>query len=200
LVLVVVFNVGYSQIILDSTDPGEDHINRLATIDTFRFSYINANPKAKKLMKEDFFWDPIAETGPFGSDDGSDAAYGFRKWIASNKGADPLIYLRHLIIVWGYPYFDLVELDAAKINEYMKADKNMGASYLLGQDNAIIGTAFAQLSLEGQVTPDLKRLTVTAIQRELLPLLIDRWNVEYRKTRRTQLNKMLDVIRKCDSE
>jgi len=75
----------------------------------------------------------------------------------------------------------------------------MGATYLLDQDNAIIGTAFAQLVLEGHIAPDLKKLTVTAIQRELLPMLINRWEPSYRETRRTQLLKMLRVIRKSES-
>jgi len=52
----------------------------------FEFSLATAHPNAKVLMKEDFYWSPIDESGPFGSDAGSDAAYGFQKW---RKGHPP---------------------------------------------------------------------------------------------------------------
>jgi uncharacterized protein YfeS len=238
LILIIACSTVNGQIKSESANPGEIGMDTTGLNERFQFTFKAANPKAKKLMKEDFFWDPTAETAPFGSDEGSDAAYGFREWRASNKGAYPLIYLRELIIRWGYPYFDLYEMDTTKIKAFMKTDaqvddsdmsvlkqnfrsirvdttrqisdseineavksamKNMGASYLLGQDNAVIGTAFAQLVLEGYVAPDLKKLTIIAIQRELLPILINRYEVAYQKTRRAQLTKMLEVIRKCDS-
>ena len=92
------------------------------------------------------------------------------------------------------------QISDSEIDEAVKSSmKNMGATYLLGQDNAVIGTAFAQLVLEGQVDPELKKLTIAVIQRELLPMLINRYEPAYQKTRRAQLSKMLDVIRKCDS-
>jgi len=42
-------------------------------------------------MKEDFYWSPIDESGPFGSDAGSDAAYGFQKWRKSHPTTSPSI-------------------------------------------------------------------------------------------------------------
>ena len=236
IMLMAACNIGDGQ--TKSANPGEVGMDSAGLRQRFQFSHKTANPKAKKLMKEDFFWSPIEETAPFGSDDGSDAAYGFRDWRTSNKNTDPLVYIRELIMRWGFPYFDLYEMDTTKINAYMKTDahaddsdmsvlkqnfrsirvdttrqisdseineavksamKNMGATYLLGQDNAVIGTAFAQLVLEGRVEPDLKKLSIVAIQRELLPMLINRYEPAYQKTRRAQLTKMLEVIRKCDS-
>jgi uncharacterized protein YfeS len=207
------------------------------TGERFEFSFKNANPKAKKLMREPFLWSPIEESAPFGSDDGSDAAYGFREWRESHKNADPLIYLKELVKRWDYPYFDWNEMDTEKIKAYlavkfpmnhaepavlkrdlmsMTGDSlkgtsdsaivqilessrgNMGLHYLEGQDDAIIATAFAQLALEGWIAQDLKMLASTAIQRELLPVLINRWDLPYRKTRKAQLLKMLEVVRKCE--
>jgi uncharacterized protein YfeS len=204
----------------------------------FEFSFKTANPKAKKLMRVSFLWSPIEESAPFGNDDGSDAAYGFRGWRESHKNADPLIYLKELVKRWDYPYFDWNEMDTEKIKSYIDRDvptdrsdtvflkkdhidiskdstpqmtdsvvkmvvksamTNGNLYFLLGQDNAIIGTAFAQLALEGWIAQDLKSLTVTTIKRELLPVLINRWERPYRETRKVQLLKMLEVIRKSDS-
>ncbi len=34
---------------------------------------------AKRLMNEEFSWNPINETAPFGNDDGADACAGFKE-------------------------------------------------------------------------------------------------------------------------
>jgi uncharacterized protein YfeS len=206
------------------------------TKDNFEYSLKSAHPQAQALMKDEFYWSPIEETGPFGSDDGWDAAYGFRQWRLTNKTASPVSYLNELIARWQYPYFDYNEMDTTKIKEYItkkegldeetikqriktlkdisknspdtsiKLDDNqlrevvisssnsMGSVYLLGQDNAIIGTGFAQFVLEGRIDNDIKGLTITAIKRQLLPLLINRYDNNYRDKRKDQLTKMLEVV------
>jgi uncharacterized protein YfeS len=73
----------------------------------------------------------------------------------------------------------------------------MNGIYLLGQDNAIIGVGFAQFVLEGHIENDIKDLTTTAIKRQLLPLLINRYDEDYRGKRKEQLNKMLEVVKKA---
>ena len=207
----------------------------------FEYTFKFAHPKAQALMTDEFYWSPIEETAPFGSDDGSDAAYGFRQWRLANKTVSPLNYLKETIEKWQYPFFDYNEMDTAKINEYinkngnldetaiqqqiqalkeinknspdtlMKLDdpqlreviisssNNMGGMYLLGQDNAIIGTGFAQFVLEGRIDNDIKSLTIAALKRQLLPLLINRYDQSYRNKRKQQLKKMLEVINKATS-
>lgn len=211
------------------------------TMDNFEYTFKSAHPKAQALMTDEFYWSPIEETAPFGSDDGSDAAYGFRQWRLVNKTESPVSYLKDLIERWQYPYFDYNEMDTAKIKEYitkkanldeatiqqqtqtlkdinknspdisMKLDDNqlreviisssnsMGGMYLLGQDNAIIGTGFAQFVLEGRIDNDIKSLAITAIKRQLLPLLINLYDDNYRDKRKQQLTKMLEVINKATS-
>jgi uncharacterized protein YfeS len=210
-------------------------------MDNFEYTFKSAHPKAQALMTEEFYWSPIEETAPFGSDDGSDAAYGFRQWRLTNKTASPVSYLKETIERWQYPFFDYNEMDTTKINEYinkkanldeatiqqqiqtlkeinknspdtsMKLDdaqlreviisssNSMGGMYLLGQDNAIIGTGFAQFVLEGRIDNDIKDLTITALKRQLLPLLINRYDESYRDKRKQQLAKMLEVIKKATS-
>ena len=212
------------------------------TMDNFDYTLKSSHPKAQALMTDKFFWSPIEETAPFGSDDGFDAAYGFRQWRFVNKTASPISYLKDLIERWQYPYFDYNEMDITKITEYItrkanldetkiqqqiqtlkdinensadtssrKLDDNelrdvvisssnrMGGSFLLGQDNAIIGIGFAQFVLEGRIDKDIKNLTITAIKRQLLPVLINRYDDNYRDIRKQQLTKMLEVINKAGS-
>jgi uncharacterized protein YfeS len=219
----------YDSINWQKTTP--NHI--IKSVDRFEYSFNNANPKAKILMKEEFFWSPIEETAPFGSDDGSDAAYGFYDWRISNRNTDPIVYLKELIARWNYPNFDWNELDTNKIKTYLETDavldktkvrsmkkslkemskkageemddikieesikassRGMGRFYLLGLDNAIIGTGFAQLAIEGHVDDSLKQITIIAINRQLLPILISKYDEKYRKIRTDQLTKMLHSI------
>jgi len=195
----------------------------------------HAHPKAKRLMKDDFFWSPIDEAGPFGSDSGSDAAEGFNQWRKKNQSAAPVQYLNDLLISWGFPLFDWNELDPAKIQEYiqlkaniddmaqhighlkealanspaeldndvtdqtlqdliLKSAEGMGGVYLLQIDNAIIGTGFAQFVIEGKLDDTLQYLTYTALKRQLLPILIDRYHEANKETREQVLRKMLHVI------
>lgn len=211
-------------------------------MDNFQFTFESAHPNAQALMKDEFYFSPVAETGPFGSDDGWDAAYSFRQWRFSNKSTSPVVFLKNLIAGWQYPYFDYNEMDTSKIlayidqkkelseaeiqkqisilkevnknspdTSYLKLDdqqlrevilsssQGMNNIFLLGQDNAIIGIGFAQFVLEGRIDRDIKGLTLTAIQRQLLPILINRYDNDYREIRRQQLLKMLEVINKVGS-
>lgn len=85
----------------------------------FEFSPNTAHPNAKALMKEDFFWSPIDETGPFGSDAGSDAAYGFYQWRKGHSSSSPITYLQQLITSWHFPEIAWDEMDTLKIKKYM---------------------------------------------------------------------------------
>lgn len=223
----------------NSTTAAKQKDNSMRNVE---FTFKSAHPKAKALMTDEFYFSPIEETAPFGSDDGWDAAIGFKEWRRSNKTTSPVVYLKNLIAGWQYPFFDYNEMDTAKIKEYiyqkktlseadiqqqintlkeinkksagtsgMKLDdtqlreiilsssQEMNGIYLLGQDNAIIGIGFAQFVLEGHIDQDIKDLTITAIKRQLLPLLINRYDDNYRDKRKQQLTKMLEVVNKANS-
>ena len=94
-------------------------------MDNFEYTFKSANPKAQALMTDEFYWSPIEETAPFGSDDGSDAAYGFREWRLLNKTTSPETYLKDLIARWQYPFFDYNEMDTTKIKEYLNYKKEL---------------------------------------------------------------------------
>lgn len=168
-----------------------------AQMDNYELTPEAAHPKAKKIMTEDFYWSPIEESGPFGSDDGSDAFYGFRQWRKSNKAVSPTVYLKELIEGWGYPPFDFSEMNEDNLKKYISSSQ-IGAATLTGQDNAIIAIGFGQFVLEGKIDEDIKALTKNALKRELLPSIIGMWDGEYNKTRTEQLNKMLATVDKMN--
>ena len=106
-------------------------------MDNFEYAYKNAHPKAQALMKDEFYWSPIEETAPFGSDDGWEAAYGFKEWRLLNKKTSPLTYLKDLIVRWQYPFFDYNEMDTTKIKEYLNQKKELSETDIQQQINTL---------------------------------------------------------------
>ena len=210
----------------------------------FQFSLTTAHPNAKSLMKEDFFWSPIDETEPFGSDGGSDAAYGFHIWRKIHASISPIVYLKDLIGSWHYPEIAWDEMDTVKIKKYMKtpyvlsqseidqqvnqlkqenkrsqtapgakkisdeelhqivisSGNNMGISYLIDLDEAIIGIAFAQFVLEGKVDPKLKYYVTKALEREMLTILTGQFGKpDQQQAHNEKITKLLKVVKKMPS-
>jgi len=156
-----------------------------------------ANPVAKRLMNEEFYWSPIEETAPFGSDDASDTYAGFADWRKTHKANNPKEFLTEQIDSWGYPTFDLNETNFEKLKPYLK-QSDLGTRYMSGIDAAIVAIAFGQLYLEGAVDKDFKELAKTSIKRELIPGILNLWGDTYKTTRETQLKKMLAVLNQVD--
>lgn len=78
------------------------------------------HPNAKRLMNEEFYWSPIEETAPFGSDDGADTYAGFADWRQAKKTDSPIEFLNEQIDYWGYPTYDLNETNLEKLKPYCK--------------------------------------------------------------------------------
>jgi uncharacterized protein YfeS len=152
-----------------------------------------AHPIAKRLMNEEFYWSPIEETAPFGSDDGSDTYAGFTEWRQTHKKENPKIFLMEQINYWGYPSFDLTETDFEKLKPYLKKS-DLGTRFMSGIDAAIVAIAFGQLYLEGTIHKEFKDLTITSIQRQLNPKMLSLWGDTYKIKREEQLKKMLAVL------
>ncbi|GAB2677722.1 hypothetical protein GCM10027036_34260 [Flavihumibacter cheonanensis] len=80
----------------------------------------------------------------------------------------------------------------------LQSSGRMGDIYLLQMDNAIIGTGFAQFVMEGKIDEDLQYLTLTALKRQLLPVLINRYSANHQEIRKLVLGKLLNVIEQAN--
>ena len=172
-----------------------------ATVDTTMSDYLptveKAHPNAKQLMSEEFYFSPIEETAPFGSDDGADTYAGFKDWRKEHKSDNPKDFLVQQIEDWGYPTFDINETNLEKLKPYL-AQTELGNRYMSGIDASIVAIAFGQLYLEGTIDKDFKETAKTAIKRELIPELLVRWGKTYKVKRETQLRKMLTILNNAD--
>ena len=164
----------------------------------FEPNFDYAHPNAKRLMKEEFYFSPIEETGPFGSDDGSDTFAGFVEWRKINKSEDLHLFLMEQIEYWGYPQFDIKETELQNLRPYL-TQSELGSRFMSGIDAAIVAIAFGQLYLEGTINRDFKETAKTSIKRQLIPELLSLWDTPYKETRKMQLEKMLAVLNLVDS-
>lgn len=155
-------------------------------------TFDKAHPNAKNLMTDSFFFSVIEETAPFGSDDGSDTYASFQDWRKNHLNESLITFLKNHIDSWGYPEFDINEIELEKLRPYLKQDK-MSIQYMTGIDQAIVASAFGQLYLEGRIDNDIKDLAIISINRELLPDILKLWG-NYENTRRINLNKLLSVL------
>jgi len=151
-----------------------------------------AHPNALRWMNEDFYFSPIDETGPFGSDDGADAFAGFQDWRKNNNNENPVVFLAWQIDYWGYPKFDINETHFEKLIPYLKQNE-LGTRFMVGIDAAIAAIAFGQLYLEGTIDKGFKEIAAVSIQRQLLPQMLNLWG-EYKAEREPRLKKMLAAL------
>ncbi|MEX6690068.1 hypothetical protein QTN47_21345 [Danxiaibacter flavus] len=155
-------------------------------------SFENAHPNAQKLMQDDFFYSPIEETAPFGSDDGWETFYAFRDWLQVNNKRNKVDFINEQIEYWGYPTFNLQSIDIVELEGYLK-NSELGSRFMSGIDQAIVATAFGQLYLQGFMDLNLRSLAITAVRRQLLPDILSLWE-EHKDKRETKLNKLLAVL------
>ena len=155
-------------------------------------TFEKAHSNAKKLMADSFFFSPIEETAPFGSDDGSGTYANFQSWRKTHPQESLIPFLKEQIDEWGYSKFDIRETDLEKLKPYLKQDE-MNIQYMTGIDQAIVALAFGQLYLEGKIDTDIKELAIISINRELLPGILQLWG-NYETTRKENLNKLLSVL------
>jgi uncharacterized protein YfeS len=160
---------------------------------TWKPDFKHANPKAQKIMTDDFLWSPIEESSPFGNDDGADAIYKFYEWRKSNSTENPRIFIEKILKEWNYSIYDYSKTDSIKIREFI-ASNSIGERIYLGIDDLIIATGFGQFVIEGKIDQDLKNLTITALLRQTQAFSLNLFELNYRPKRLSQLKRMFDII------
>src|SRR5262245_39883276 len=112
-----------------------------------------ANPRARELMREEFFWDCVDEEAPFGSDEGNTSYHEFRAWRRKNKKAK--LTKCFAWIMQGEELSDYNETLCT--DEIIERDLDAPEAAFLGEaydmftlDTTIISTALSQLLDEGR--------------------------------------------------
>jgi uncharacterized protein YfeS len=128
-----------------------------------------AHPKAVAAFTDKFWWDCTEDYGPFGNDDGHPVFADFREWRETHPQISPLKFWSVILDGWGVKYHALANVEIETVRQLLRND----SFSLHAHDQTIIAVAFAQIYVEGRVDPDVKTLAAYAIDRQLLPEVID---------------------------
>ncbi|MES2776971.1 MAG: hypothetical protein V4722_22530 [Bacteroidota bacterium] len=153
-----------------------------------------AHPIAVQLLAEDYWWQEADDFSPFGNDDGSDALHGFREWRLDNATKEPAEYFDDLANSWGTSF------QQKDWTDYERTRKENKYNILYNSiDYAIIGTAFAQLILEGKISAALKAYGIKAINRQIL--LTEKGDISYtsglKEERLLSFSMQLSMLKKA---
>ena len=74
--------------------------NQQTTMDDIYPSLEKSHPKAKALKNKDWYYDPVNDMAPFGSDDAADTYAYFYEWRQSNKSGSPKTFVLNHFNNW----------------------------------------------------------------------------------------------------
>lgn len=154
----------------------------------------NGSETAKKIMKSDFYYDPLDSWSPFGSDIGNDTYYLYADWNTVHPRGNIKNFIKDQLIDLGYPAFDL-SLDGSDTNRLHRIVDTMTNKYVdLNMINQmIISLAFSQLFLSGKIEPEVQKFAEAAISREKANL--DFWG-DQTEQRRNRMDQLLHDLKR----
>jgi uncharacterized protein YfeS len=133
-----------------------------------------SHPRARELLIEDFFWDCADEEALFGSDEGHDAYYEYRRWRKEHPDAPLTDCLAWILDGRLSEYTSHLCSD-----EQIRADLDspddafMADSWdMFTLDATILATAFGQLLDEGRIDPEAKPFVKVALARQVHPAIV----------------------------
>ena len=130
-----------------------------------------AHPRARELMREEYFWDCTDESAPFGSDEGSDAYYEWRQWRQDNPKEGLVKCFSWILSGRLNEYNDKLVTDEVIEQDIVNPDDAFLSEGfdIFTLDTTIISTALGQLIDEGVIDSDAKQYVMVAIKRQSHP-------------------------------
>jgi uncharacterized protein YfeS len=162
----------------------------MTKVDTGEFTRKQAHPKAKARLNKAFYWSEDDDHSPLGNDTGHDTATSYRDWCSDRRRAGVRRFLEQLMQGLGLADTDWDVLDIERLQAQLPQD----SFQILTRDDMVIGLAFAQMILEGQVDPEVQRIALLAVERQSLDVVIAFRGWDNPKKRKTRLQHMRDVL------
>lgn len=121
-----------------------------------------SHPRFTEHFTEEFYYDCADEEAPFGSDEGSDTLDSLEESIRKNPKLNFSDYPKYLIEHdWGMEYIPVETLEPEKVKK-LASKKEMDMTQ---SDMVTYATAFGQIKITGNLSPDLQERAINAIKR-----------------------------------
>ncbi|QJR16206.1 hypothetical protein [Usitatibacter palustris] len=147
-----------------------------------------AHPNAKRLLKDEFYWDICDEDSPFGNDTGADTLEFYREWIEESD--DDEDFLHQLFDDWEVDWERAEAIPDAELSACLEEEH----FDILTYDDVLIAVAFAQLVLEGNTSRDIAALAIRSLKRQALPEVIEFRGWSDPGERKERCARMLEVM------
>ncbi len=136
---------------------------------------ISVHLRAIDVADYEFFWDPVNEMAPFGSDEGYTALAEFVDWRKKNRRAPMMKCLDWIFESWKMKARDYSSaiLDTERIEEELDKGDSHFLFEIIYLDITIIGTGFGQLITEGMIDEEIKPFVRLALDRQAHPLVAE---------------------------
>ena len=162
----------------------------MANVETWEFTRKQAHLKARARLNKAFYWEEDDANSPLGSETGHGTASAYEEWCRDKRRAGVRRFLEQLMQGWGLADTDWDVLDVERLQSQLQQD----AFQILTRDDMGIGLAFAQMILEGKVDPEVKRIALLAVERQLLEVVIVARGWDNPKQRKARLKHMREVL------
>ena len=156
--------------------------------DDWELARDNAHPNARRLLKEDFYWDIADEDSPFGNDTGWDTLEFYRAWIRLSD--DDEDFLHQLFDEWEVDWEEAAAIPDEELAARLEEDHHGILTY----DDVVIALAFAQLVLAGNSEIDTAALAARALKRQALPDMIAFRGWSDPAERKARCAQMLEIV------
>ncbi|MGD1840973.1 MAG: hypothetical protein ACFB0B_08775 [Thermonemataceae bacterium] len=127
-----------------------------------------SHPNFNTIVEEAFYYDLMDDFSPFGNDTGADTLMTLSDWIKENSSDEGILpWMFAYIDSFGFKYKseDVAQLiTLSEISHILQQDALM----IRCMDQAIIATGFGQVKITGRINKQLKEVTQTALERQLL--------------------------------
>ena len=151
----------------------------------------SAHENARRLLRDEFYWDVTDEDSPFGNDTGFDVLEFWRAWIRHSDEEED--FLEELFDEWEVDR-DFVEVlpDGQVAHALEESEYD-----ILTYDDSMIALAFAQLVLEGRAERSTAAAATRALERQMLPAVVDFRGWDDPEERRGRCAAMIEVLRRA---
>lgn len=158
--------------------------------DNWTFLPENASPRARELLGESFYWNICDDNSPLGNDGGNDALVLYRRWRKNEPAENVPAFIVKTLQSFGVADTGWEILSASRLKALLKTD---WCSVLI-KDDFIIGLAFAQLIIEGEIHCLVRDRAQYALKRQATKSVIDFRGWVDPNERRERLKEMLNIL------
>jgi len=163
-----------------------DHIN-----DMWDLNPDNAHPKARQLLTDPLYWDFGDEESPLGTDRGADTLSAYIRYRLKSPMGTVADFLRAELESLGLPDSEWDLVDEGLIEEAIRSGRGRR---ITTRDDFIMGMAFAQIVLQGEVDKVVSRHAQHAISREATNAVLAFRGWDNEEGRREQLSEMRRIL------